>query len=128
MGLLCHDGKIDAGYRGEMHLFLTALTRSVRLARGDRLGQLVVVRIVPPNCFLPRGSNSPRMRSSFEFVFAERSISRSPPLATPRPLAKSFRSPGLSPSQPSHALQVSPRPSWTNVWHLLSWASSCRYG
>ena len=47
-GVLSHEGKIDAGYRGEVHAMLTALERRVFIRRGERIAQLVVVRIHPP--------------------------------------------------------------------------------
>jgi len=44
-GLFTHEGKIDAGYRGEVHAFVTAQRGSKVIRRGDRIAQLVVVRI-----------------------------------------------------------------------------------
>jgi dUTP pyrophosphatase len=46
--LVSHEGKIDSGYRGEIHAMVTALERSVQIQRGERIAQLVVVRIAPP--------------------------------------------------------------------------------
>ena len=48
MGLFVHEGKIDSGYRGEIHAFVTAQGSPVHIARGDRLCQLVLVAIRPP--------------------------------------------------------------------------------
>jgi dUTP diphosphatase len=48
MGLFVHEGKIDAGYRGEIHCFCTAQGSPVEVNRGDRLCQLVVVAIQAP--------------------------------------------------------------------------------
>jgi len=48
MGLFIADGKIDAGYRGEIHAFaLTIGGKPTEVKRGDRIVQLVVVQIVP---------------------------------------------------------------------------------
>lgn len=47
-GLITHEGKIDAGYRGEIHAFVSAQGSPVKIARGDRIAQLVVVEIRPP--------------------------------------------------------------------------------
>lgn len=47
-GLLTHEGKIDSGYRGEIHTFVTALGSPVALRRGERISQLVVVSIDTP--------------------------------------------------------------------------------
>jgi dUTP pyrophosphatase len=47
-GLLTHEGKIDAGYRGQIHAIVTALTDDVTIERGERIAQLVVVRIYEP--------------------------------------------------------------------------------
>lgn len=49
MGLFVHEGKIDHGYRGEIHCFATAAGSPVEVKRGDRLAQLVVVHIAVPN-------------------------------------------------------------------------------
>lgn len=48
MGLFTHEGKIDAGYRGEIHAFCTAQGSPVNVERGDRLAQLVIVAIQAP--------------------------------------------------------------------------------
>lgn len=48
LGLLVHEGKIDQGYRGEVHAFCTALGSPVTVAKGDRVCQLVCVRINEP--------------------------------------------------------------------------------
>lgn len=48
MGLFVHEGKIDAGYRGEVHCFCTAQGSPVDIERGDRLCQLVVLKIERP--------------------------------------------------------------------------------
>ena len=47
-GLFTHEGKIDSGYRGEIHAFLTAQGSKVRIVRGERVCQLVVVAILSP--------------------------------------------------------------------------------
>lgn len=47
-GLLTHEGKIDAGYRGEVHAIVTALERSCKISRGERIAQMVVVSISAP--------------------------------------------------------------------------------
>lgn len=48
MGLFIADGKIDAGYRGEIHAFaLTIGGKPIEVQRGDRIVQLVVVQILP---------------------------------------------------------------------------------
>jgi len=47
-GIITHEGKIDAGYRGEIHCLCTALERQVQLGRGERICQLVVVQIADP--------------------------------------------------------------------------------
>jgi dUTP pyrophosphatase len=47
-GLFTHEGKIDAGYRGEIHTFVTALGSPVDIKRGERVAQLVVVAILDP--------------------------------------------------------------------------------
>jgi dUTP pyrophosphatase len=47
-GLICHEGKIDSGYRGEIHAFLTAQGGPVRIVRGERICQLVVLAILSP--------------------------------------------------------------------------------
>jgi len=47
-GLLFREGKIDSGYRGEIHAIVTALERSCHITRGERIAQLVILRIVPP--------------------------------------------------------------------------------
>lgn len=46
--ILTHEGKIDSGYRGTIHCVCTALTRDVKVSRGERICQLVVVLIMPP--------------------------------------------------------------------------------
>ena len=43
LGLLTHEGKIDAGYRGEVHAIVTALTRGVTISEGERVAQLVLL-------------------------------------------------------------------------------------
>lgn len=48
LGLLTHEGKIDAGYRGQIHAILTALDGDCVINRGERIAQLVIVRICPP--------------------------------------------------------------------------------
>jgi deoxyuridine 5'-triphosphate nucleotidohydrolase len=48
MGLFVHEGKIDSGYRGEVHCVVTASEAAVDLERGDRICSLVVLRIVQP--------------------------------------------------------------------------------
>lgn len=48
LGLLTHEGKIDAGYRGQIHAIVTALDGDVQINRGERIAQLVIVKIVPP--------------------------------------------------------------------------------
>lgn len=48
MGLSVAEGKIDSGYRGEVHCFVTAQGSPVEVSRGDRLAQLVVVQIEEP--------------------------------------------------------------------------------
>lgn len=47
-GLFTHEGKIDSGYRGEIHTFVTAQGSPVDIARGERIAQIVVVRILRP--------------------------------------------------------------------------------
>jgi dUTP pyrophosphatase len=47
-GLFVHEGKIDAGYRGEINCFVTAQGAPVTVERGDRLCQLVTVVIESP--------------------------------------------------------------------------------
>jgi dUTP pyrophosphatase len=49
MGLFVHEGKIDSGYRGEIHCFCTALGSPVHIERGDRLCQIVAVHISEPS-------------------------------------------------------------------------------
>lgn len=51
-GLLTHEGKIDSGYRGEVHAIVTALEHSCHIARGERIAQMVVVEILPPTSWL----------------------------------------------------------------------------
>lgn len=48
-GLMTHEGKIDAGYRGEIHAIVTALERGCHIARGERIAQLVVLPIMTPD-------------------------------------------------------------------------------
>lgn len=48
-GLLTHEGKIDSGYRGEVHAIVQAFGRSVNISRGERIVQIVVVNIEPPS-------------------------------------------------------------------------------
>jgi dUTP pyrophosphatase len=48
-GLLTHEGKIDSGYRGEVHGIVTALERSCEIARGERICQMVVLPIWLPD-------------------------------------------------------------------------------
>jgi dUTP pyrophosphatase len=45
MGLLVHEGKIDSGYRGEVHCFCTAMKQAVIVEKGDRLCQLVCLKL-----------------------------------------------------------------------------------
>jgi dUTP pyrophosphatase len=45
-GCLTHAGIIDSGYRGELHCIMTALTRGVRVNKGERIAQLLVLPIV----------------------------------------------------------------------------------
>jgi len=48
MGLFITEGKIDSGYRGEIHAFaLTIGGKPIQVKRGDRLAQLVIVQILP---------------------------------------------------------------------------------
>lgn len=47
-GLITHEGKIDSGYRGEIHAFVTAQGSPVEIRRGERICQLVVLSIMPP--------------------------------------------------------------------------------
>lgn len=47
-GVLSHEGKIDAGYRGEIHAVITALERGCKIVRGERICQLVVLPIMEP--------------------------------------------------------------------------------
>jgi deoxyuridine 5'-triphosphate nucleotidohydrolase len=49
LGIITHEGKIDAGYRGQIHAIVTALDGDVQITRGERIAQLVVVQIVTPN-------------------------------------------------------------------------------
>jgi dUTP pyrophosphatase len=49
MGLHVAEGKIDSGYRGEIHCFVTAQGSPVEVNRGDRLAQLVIVKIELPD-------------------------------------------------------------------------------
>ncbi len=49
MGLFVHEGKIDSGYRGEIHAFVTAQGSPVDVKRGDRLAQLVCLVIERPS-------------------------------------------------------------------------------
>lgn len=45
-GLLAHLGTIDSGYRGNIGVTLTNLSRdSVRIKRGDRVAQLVIAQV-----------------------------------------------------------------------------------
>jgi len=46
---LTHEGIIDSGYRGEIHMLLTALDRAVTIERGERICQLIVTAIMPPD-------------------------------------------------------------------------------
>jgi dUTP pyrophosphatase len=48
-GMLSLEGKIDAGYRGEIHAQLTPLSGAVELKRGERVAQLIVIDIHEPN-------------------------------------------------------------------------------
>jgi dUTP pyrophosphatase len=48
MGLFVHEGKIDSGYRGEVHCLCSASENIVEVHRGDRLCSLVVLKIIPP--------------------------------------------------------------------------------
>jgi dUTP pyrophosphatase len=47
MGCIVHEGKIDSGYTGEIHCFVTAQGSPVQIVRGDRICQLVVLAIEP---------------------------------------------------------------------------------
>lgn len=47
-GAFSTEGKIDAGYRGEVHHFVHAGSRQLRIGRGDRICQLIVLPIVMP--------------------------------------------------------------------------------
>lgn len=47
-GLLIHEGKIDSGYRGEVHCICTAQGAPAHIERGERIAQLVVLRIADP--------------------------------------------------------------------------------
>lgn len=47
-GLLTHEGKIDSGYRGEVHTFVTAIGSPVTIGRGERIAQLVVLAVLDP--------------------------------------------------------------------------------
>jgi len=49
LGLLVHEGKIDSGYRGEIHCFCTATGSPVRISKGDRICQLIVLKIFEPD-------------------------------------------------------------------------------
>ena len=45
MGLMVHEGKIDSGYRGEIHCFCTATGAPVPIKKGDRICQLILLKI-----------------------------------------------------------------------------------
>lgn len=47
-GLITHEGKIDSGYRGEVHAIVQAMTVPVQITRGERIAQIVIVKIEPP--------------------------------------------------------------------------------
>lgn len=46
--LFVHQGVIDSGYIGEIHTHVTSTGRPVDLMRGDRVCQLIVVKIEQP--------------------------------------------------------------------------------
>jgi dUTPase len=50
--LLTHEGKIDSGYRGVIHAMLSALDRPATISEGERIVQLVVLPILPPQGLL----------------------------------------------------------------------------
>ena len=48
-GLLVHEGKIDSGYRGEIHAIIANPTKETAVVEiGTRICQLLVIPIVPP--------------------------------------------------------------------------------
>lgn len=49
-GFLVHEGKIDEGYRGEVHAVVTNTTQKyLHMERGEKICQLLVVPIHEPN-------------------------------------------------------------------------------
>lgn len=46
--LFVHEGKIDSGYRGELHCLVTANGSPVEIAKGNRICQLLVIHVMPP--------------------------------------------------------------------------------
>ena len=51
--LLIHEGKIDEGYRGEVHAIVTNLSQHHQtVARGEKLCQLLVLKIIAPEHWL----------------------------------------------------------------------------
>jgi dUTP diphosphatase len=44
-----HEGVVDSGYRGELHLIITAISRGVSIPKGSRVCQLLVQPVVPPD-------------------------------------------------------------------------------
>lgn len=62
-GVLTHEGKIDAGYRGEIHGIVTGLERGCEIQRGERICQLVVLPIRTPD-----GVYDPEVSDSWEIV------------------------------------------------------------
>jgi len=46
--LLTQEGKIDAGYRGEVHLIAAAIQPTL-IRRGDRIAQLIAIHIAMPD-------------------------------------------------------------------------------
>lgn len=45
---MAHEGVIDSGYRGEIHLIITAIGRQVHIPRGERVCQLLVQHVLSP--------------------------------------------------------------------------------
>lgn len=57
-GIVCELPPVDSGYRGEIHAIVSNVSNSPRvIAKGDRIGQLVLLPITVPEFVTDLGEN-----------------------------------------------------------------------
>jgi dUTP diphosphatase len=65
--IITSEGKIDSGYRGEIHTMLTAIKDSVKVERGERIAQLVIAKIGSPTLWVVADELNATERGSGKF-------------------------------------------------------------